>query len=243
MAKHNIDEATLRILINDDAVMPMLREAFEDGTLQITVNNSYAADTQETAVEVYYQKPTLVNFEDVIAETLSAEEKFNVLTGSPVSFNIDIAENTDTVDADTKQLMQKKVGYKPVSYFDFVIMKTSGGTTTVIDKTSTELEVVVPIPEQFQKSGRKFFVIRNHNGKVDVLEDIGSDPTTVTFRTDRFSEYAIAYETININKLIIRFFIIMIVALVLAAICFFNLVKYRRKARVEARRTNSNAKR
>ncbi len=239
MAKHNIDENTLRILINDDAVNPMLREAFEDGTLMITVNNSYAADTQETAVELYYQKPTLVNFEDVVAETLSPEEKFNVLTGTPISFNIDIQENTSTVDKDTKELMQKKVGYKPVTYFDFVIMKTSGGTTTVIDKTSTELEVVVPIPEEYQKKGRKFYVIRNHNGKVDILEDIGSDPETVTFRTDRFSEYAIAYEAINVNKLIMRFMIIMLVALILAVICFVNLVKYRRKARIAAKRNNA----
>ncbi len=239
MAKHDLDEATLRVLINDDAVLPMLREAFEDGTLKITVNNSYAADTQETAVELYYQKPTLINFEDVIAETLSSEEKFNVLTGTPIAFNIDITENTDEVDKDTKELMQKKVGYKPVSYFDFRIMKTSAGTTSVIDKTSAELEVVVPIPEEFQKDGRKFFVIRNHNGKVDVLEDIGSDPTTVTFRTDRFSEYAIAYEAVNINKLILRVIIIMTVALILAVICFFNLVKYRRKARIAAKRNNA----
>ena len=72
-----------------------------------------------------------------------------------------------------------------------------------------------------------------------MLDDIGTDPTTVTFRTDRFSEYAIAYEAINVNKLIIRFFIIMFVALILAVICFFNLVKYRRKARIAAKRNNT----
>ena len=231
MAKHNIDEATLRILIDDNAVLPMLREAFEDGTLQITVNNTYAADQQETAVQLYHSQPTLVNFEDVIAETLSPEEKYQVLTGNPVSFNIDITENTESVDKGTKELMQKKIGYKPVSYFDFLIMKTSGGTTSIIDKTSAELEVVVPIPEQYRKDGRKFFVIRNHNGVVDVLEDIGNDPDTVTFRTDRFSEYAIAYEAINVNRLVLRVVIVAFISFILAVICFVNLVKYKRKAR------------
>ena len=235
MARHDIDEGTLRILINDDAVLPMLREAFEDGTLKITVNNSYAEDTQETAAQLYYSKPTLINFEDVIAETLTANEKYAVLTGTPVYFNIDITENTSSVDASVKQQIQKKVGYKPVSYFDFMILKSMGGTTTVINKTSSELEVVVPIPEEFRKAGRRFFVIRNHNGAVDILEDIGNDPTTVTFRTDRFSEYAIAYEAININKLILRFAIIAVVSLILAVICFVNLVKYKRKARVRAK--------
>ncbi len=236
MARHDLDEDTLRILINDNAVLPMLREAFEDGTLQITVNNTYAEDTQETAAQLYYHKPTLVNFEDVIAETLTAEEKYAVLTGTPVSFNIDITENTRSVDGTIKQQMQKKIGYKPVSYFDFLIMKSMAGTTTVINKTASELEVVVPIPEEFRKAGRKFYVIRDHNGKVDVLEDIGDDPTTVTFRTDRFSEYAIAYEAINVNKLILRFFIIAGVSLILALICFVNLVKYKRTSRVRAKR-------
>ncbi len=231
MAKHDLDEDTLRILVNDNAVMPMLKEAFEDGTLQITVNNSYAEDKQETAVTLYHSQPTLINFEDVVFETLTPDEKMDVLKGKPISFNIDITENTATVDESTKKLMQKKVGYKPVSYFDFMIMKTSGGTTTVIDNTAAELEVVVPIPDEYKKPGRKFFVIRNHNGVVDVLDDIGSDPNTVTFKTDRFSEYAIAYEAININKLVLRILIISFVSLILAIICFVNLVKYKRNER------------
>ena len=231
MAKHNIDETTLRILIEDDAVLPMLREAFEDGTLQITVNNTYAEDQQETAVQLYHSQPTLINFEDVIAETLTSEEKYQVLTGAPVSFNIDITENTETVDAGIKEQMQKKIGYRPVSYFDFLIMKTSNGTTSVINNTSAELEVVVPIPEKYRKDGRKFFVIRDHNGVVDVLEDIGNDPNTVTFRTDRFSEYAIAYEAVNVNKLVLRVVIIAFLSFILAVICFVNLVKYKRRAR------------
>ena len=236
IARHNFDEDLVRRLINDNAVLPLLREAFEEGTLQITVNNSYAVDKQETSVELYYSAPTLNNFENVIAETLTAEEKFAVLNGTPVSFNIDITENTATIDAASKQLMQKKVGYKPITYFDFMIMKTSEGTTSVIDKTAAELEVVVPIPEEFRKEGRKFYVIRNHNGVIDVLQDIGSDPTTVTFRTDRFSEYAIAYEVISVNNLILRFLIISIVSLILAVICFANLVHYKRKARLSRRK-------
>lgn len=231
MAKHNMDEVTLRQLIDNDAVLPMLREAFEEGTLRITVNNSYAADKQETAVELYYANPSLTNFQDVIAESLTKEEKYAVLNGTPISFNVDITENTDVVDEGTKRLMQTKIGFKPVSYFDLLILKTSGGTTSVITNTASELEVNIPIPEKYRKKGRKFFVIRNHNGAVDVLKDIGDDPDSVTFRSDRFSEYAIAYEAININKLVLRVVIIAVISFLLAVICFVNLVKYKRSAR------------
>ena len=114
-------------------------------------------------------------------------------------------------------------------------MKTSNGTTTVINQTQTDLEVVVPIPEQYRKEGRKFFVLRNHNGVIDILEDVGNDPDTITFRTDRFSEYAIAYEAINVNKLVLRVVIVAFVSFILAIICFVNLVKYKRKARRASR--------
>ncbi len=236
MAKHNLDEDTLRRLISDDAVMPMLKEAFEDGTLQITVNNTYAEDDQETSVTTYYSQPTLVNFQDVISASLTAEEKYQVLTGTPIYYNIDITENTDTIDKETKSIMQKKIGYRPISYFDFLVMKTSNGTSSVISNTPAELEVVIRIPEKYRKQGRKFFIIRNHNGVVDVLKDVGEDSDTITFRTNKFSEYALAYEAVNVNRIVLRFLIVAVASLILALVCFLNLVKYRRRARRTARK-------
>ena len=231
MARHDLDEDTLRFLIKDKAVKPLLKEAYEDGTLKITVNNTYATDPQETAAGLYNSQPTLINFEEVIEDSLSEEEAYAVLNGTPISFNIDIYENTATIDSGVKKVMQSKLGYKPVSYFDFVIMKTSDGDTTIIDNTSKALEVVVPIPSEFRKKGRKFVVIRNHNGVVDILENLSDSAEQVTFRTDRFSQYAIAYEVVDTNKLVLQFAIIGSIALILAVVCYINLIKYRRRAR------------
>ncbi len=228
MVKHNYTEDELRKMISQGDVLPLLHEAYDNGNLKITVNNSFAADKQETAVELYYKNPTLTNFEDVIAETLTDEEKFKVLTGSQAAFNIDISDSNETITTQEKKAIESKVGYKPVSYFDFVILKTSDGVTSVIDKTSAELEVVLPIPEKFKKNGRKFVVIRDHNGNVDVLKNIGDDPNTIRFRSDSFSEYAIAYEVVSASTLVIRFFIIAVVALILAILCVLNLLRFRR---------------
>ncbi len=231
MAKHNLTEDEVRAMIRDNSILPLLREAYQDGVLKITVNNNYAADKQETAVDLNYSEKTITNFEDVIAESLTDDEKIGVLNGIPVAFNIDITDSGETIDKNTKEAMQSKVGYKPISYFDFVILKTSNGVTSVIDTTVAELEVVIPIPEQYQKNGRKFCVIRDHNGDVDILRDLSTDPTHIKFRTDKFSEYAIAYEAININKLMLRFVIITFVSLILAIICFYTLVKHQRRVR------------
>lgn len=231
MARHDLDEETLRFLIKDKAVRPLLKEAYEEGTLKITVNNSYASDSQETAVALYHSQPTLKNFEEVIEDSMSEEEIYSVLTGTPISFNIEISENTASIDGDLKKIMRSRVGYKPVSFFDFVIMKTSDGTTTLIENTAKNLEVEVPIPAEFRKSGRKFVIIRNHNGVVDVLDDIGTSGESVTFKTDRFSQYAIAYQTVSVNRLLIIFVAVGLISFILAIVCYINLIKYRRRAR------------
>ena len=231
MAKHDLDEDTLRFLIKDKAVRPLLKEAYESGVLKITVNNSYANDTQETAVALYYNQPTLKNFEEVIEDSMSEEEVYAVLNGKPISYNIEISENTATIDSNLKKLMQSKVGYKPFTYFDFSIMKTSDGTTSLIENTAKDLEVEVKIPKEYLKKGRKFVVIRNHNGTIDVLDNIGTGSDSITFKTDRFSQYAIAYETVSVNRLLIIFVVVGLISFVLAVVCYINLIKYRRRAR------------
>ena len=85
------------------------------------------------------------------------------------------------------------------------------------------------------KSGREYCILREHNGVVDVLDDQDDDPNTITFRTNRFSEYAVAYKAMNVNIMIAVFFAIAIIALVIAAICYYNLITYRRRARRAAR--------
>ncbi len=231
IGRYGLDEDTVVKLIHDRAAKPMLREAFEEGYLQVTINNSYAEDEQETSVEIYHKNPTLANFEDVVTETLTEDEQLAVLKGTKISFNVDISENTNTVDSSIKRQIQKKVGYKPITYFDFQIIKTTDGTSEIISNTDTELEVTIPIPEKFIKKGRKFYVMREHNGNVEILQDIGNNLNTVTFRTDKFSEYAIAYESTNINKLFLSFTLFTLIALLLALICFVALIRHKRMQR------------
>ena len=46
------------------------------------------------------------------------------------------------------------------------------------------------IPENLKKAGRKFYVLRYHDGKVDKLA-VSEDGT---FKTDKFSSYMLVYE-------------------------------------------------
>ena len=231
MAKYGLDEPSVRKLINDNAEMALLKEAYETGTLQVTVNNSFADFTQETSQGLYFDNPSIVNFETVVSATLTEDEKISVLSGTPVLFNVTISENTATVDASTKKLMERRIGYKPLCYFDFFVMKSSGGNTQILDRTGSELLVCLPIPNEYKKSKREYCILRNHNGTVDILTDLDDNPDTITFKTDKFSEYSIAYEAVNMNKLVLRLIIIILISLVLALICYINLWRYRRAHR------------
>ena len=52
----------------------------------------------------------------------------------------------------------------------------------------------VAIPEDLMKEGRTFYVIRVHDGKAEKLETVENEDGTLTFKTDKFSTYALAYE-------------------------------------------------
>ncbi|WP_029232181.1 InlB B-repeat-containing protein [Butyrivibrio sp. VCB2006] len=235
MAKYGLDDAQVRKLINDNAEMALLKEAYEIGTLQVTVNNTFASYTQETTQGLYYDNPSLINFETVVSASLSDDEKIAVLSGNPILFNVSITDNTATVDAKNKKLMQSKIGYKPLCYFDFFIMKSENGNSEVLTRTGAELLVTLPIPEEYKKNGREYCILRNHNGTVDILRDLDYNPDTITFRTDKFSEYSIAYEAVNVNKLVLQLIIVILVALVLALICYINLWRIRRSHRRHSR--------
>ena len=234
IARNGLDEETVKNLIHDNAEMALLKEAYESGMIRVTVNNTYAENSQETSEGLYVSNPSITNFETVVSATLTEDEKFAAFAGSPILFNVSITENTETIDSDTKALMNAKVGYKPFSYFDFFIMKSIDGNTQILNRTGAELVVVLPIPEKYRKANRKFTIIRNHNGTVDVLADLDDNPDTITFKTDKFSEYSIAYQTISVDKLVIRTLVVLLIVLFLVIVCCINLWIFRGKTRRES---------
>lgn len=83
--------------------------------------------------------------------------------------------------------------YNVVNAFDVEIQlciddKNEG----LITETSKGLTFKVAIPESLKKEGRKFYVLRLHDGKIDKLEV----STEGTFTTDKFSSYMLVYEDV-----------------------------------------------
>ena len=60
-------------------------------------------------------------------------------------------------------------------------------------KLKDKINITIAIPDDMKAEGGKYVVFRNHNGKVDILDTKLNSDGTVTFETDRFSTYALAY--------------------------------------------------
>lgn len=83
----------------------------------------------------------------------------------------------------------KRGGYVDIS----VYVKTGEGGWNAVSETSEPMEVVIGIPDELLGDGREYYVIRAHEGRYSLLNDMDDVPETITIVTDMFSSYAIAY--------------------------------------------------
>ena len=96
--------------------------------------------------------------------------------------------------ADIEKEVAKELGDDAnVQYLDIqVLLKADDEILGTINELQEEIEITVAIPEDMKAVGGKYVVIRNHNGKIDVLPTTNNGDT-ITFKTGMFSTYALAY--------------------------------------------------
>ncbi len=83
-------------------------------------------------------------------------------------------------------------------YLDLsIVVKASGHTDHYLKELSSVITLSVKLPELPKlKDGynRKYYILREHNGVVERLDaTISKDGKSLTFKSDKFSKYAIAY--------------------------------------------------
>ena len=209
MGKHNLNKVSLKAVIEDrDSAMTLVKEAYDEGYLRVSVSTNYENGGQ----------PEVLNASQVAMESLSKEDTYSLLSGNAYAYNVSISDNTGSISQEAKSSFESKSGYKPVGYFDLSILKISLDSTEEVKSISTPLVVKVPIPASYQKDGRQFYVLRNHDGEVTVLENIGDEEGYVTFATDRFSDYALCYKDKGVGGPIYIAFIAAGIALITAII-------------------------
>lgn len=133
-------------------------------------------DAKDIDVEVYAEQ---IDKEDVTLEDLNAiESKIN-----------DLNKKGNTIS-------------KIAQYLDLgVLLKADGKLVGEITELNDTIKFTVKVPEELIKENRNFFILRVHDGKVNKLETIYEDGM-VSFETDKFSTYALAYEDVKVPSVV-----------------------------------------
>ena len=141
--------------------------------------------------------------DELIDAVLTDEEKEQINNGVDIKIILKVEDGTDTVPAEDKANVEKKIGelpnYKLGQYLDVELLKIIGGVQEKITNTKSDITVTFDLPEALRKTGRTYSVIRVHDGITEVLPDLDNDVNTVTIETDKFSTYALAYSEKNGN--------------------------------------------
>ena len=136
--------------------------------------------------------------EEVRNAVLTEDDKKAIAEGKDVSIWVEVKDQSTTVSDSDKTTIDKALtsdDWKVGTYLDICLWKTIEGTTstTVSEIANGSLQISFTIPEDLQKSGRTYQIVRIHNGVADILDATVDENYELTFATDRFSTYALAY--------------------------------------------------
>lgn len=134
---------------------------------------------------------------------LSEAEKQLTAGGVGIRLILDVKDAEDNVSNEDRTIAEMTLtkslpDFTLGQYLDVSLYKLVGTERTDITETSDKIIVTIAVPERLRNADdskrRVFAIIRIHNGKADILNDIDDDEDTISIATDRFSTYAIIYE-------------------------------------------------
>lgn len=164
--------------------------------------------TVKTTGNIEVNKNDLI---DILVENkeITANELSEIANGKELEFVLDVKESSSNkfIESSTKEYIVGK-------YLDITLYKNIDGTNKSIHELTKKLKISIELPTELINKDktitRTYFIARSHNGKVDILETIYNEKTnSLTFETDKFSDYAIIYKdkkelkttvTTSINK-------------------------------------------
>ena len=137
--------------------------------------------------------PTVV--EELKNTVLNKEEKEAVEKGAYVEIvlNVEIKED---VEPEYVTVVEEVTEGKYVigQYLELDLnIYVDNEINRAVTLTEEPIQITIDIPEDMFSEKREYVIIREHDGTMDILEDIDNDPRTITFETDRFSTYVIGY--------------------------------------------------
>ena len=140
----------------------------------------------------------------------NAEVKNAINAGDTITTNLEITKieaNEELIDK-VNTLLEEITGNKiVVGYYNIEILinnTTLNTTLGNITELTNPLTLTVLLPDELQQVSegytRTYYMLREHDGKIEVLDTtVASDGKSLTFETDKFSNYALVYSDVLID--------------------------------------------
>lgn len=207
----NVNDMT--VVMNQPSTLPVADEP-EDETILSTaspsatpssgVDDLKTSGTVKKLVKVVEGAPdtTLTtSTKSLTTSVLTNGEQQAVVQGSNANIELRIKNIDSSVPQSDKELIIANLGsYAVGEYFDITLWKKVGNSSVKkVTDINKPITVTVAVPAELRRSNREFVVLRVHNGAVAVLSDQDSAANTVTFATDKFSTYVLAYRNGSSN--------------------------------------------
>ena len=169
-----------------------------------TISVEVVQETGAPEAEIRTGKAAIIEML-VASGDLTAEELSKVGDGASIRVLLKVTVASTTITEESKAQIEKAAeGYVIGQYIDISLFKQTicnGQAGELIRLTGTyeEMEISLVVPENLLNRDnsvtRTFWIIRNHDGKVEFLPaTYDAQTNTLTFKTDKFSDYAIVYK-------------------------------------------------
>lgn len=209
-----VDANGKEVAVTDNQfVMPNSNVTINVDFTKVTITSELPVlDTTQEVEKVTVGIKDKATVEDILLETISNDEELSTkVEDASVKVEIEIVPvNSSNVSDEVEKAMKEKAENAIIAnYFDVSItLKDEKGTINeTISELTQEIELMVALPEELRNNNkditRKYYIVREHivdgESQVDLLEaKLSEDGKYLTFKTDKFSTYALAYEDVKV---------------------------------------------
>ena len=131
-----------------------------------------------------------------VAGEITLDEAKGLLSGDIRKITLKLMINP--LDDPNRRIDPQGSGYAIGMDLDIALVKqVDSEQAETLSETKTPVRIVVAIPEQLRAPGRRYVMLRQHAGKLDVLENLDQTQQTLTVESNLFSAYAIAYQDVE----------------------------------------------
>ena len=175
----------------DITEIPVIKENKDDNA-KTDVTVSQGKDAPDTTFDE--------SDEELTDKILTEDEKAQA-AGKDIKIKLSIDNISDNASDEDNKLIKNRltVSQKVGMILDIKLNMTIGADSKQVYETAQEITLSAEIPEELLNNNsdiiRKYSVIRIHDSKAEILKsEYNAQTKKITFKTDRFSTYAIIYE-------------------------------------------------